>query len=99
MIHTVAAADCVVHHLKAAEEHVRVHAVGILHTLIDGESAVLFKGILSLENILTRKQAEIVAKHAIEHTQKNGNSEFQVMTAKYISDNFGSMDFLDSLKL
>ena len=99
MIHTVAATDFVQHHLEKAEKYVREHAVGILHTLIDGESVLLFKGIISMQNILTREQAEIIAEYAIKHTQQSGSAEFQVLISEYATSNFGSGDYFETLEL
>ncbi len=76
---------------KKCEEYLKENYINVLHTLIDEDNEKYVEKFLAIDLIQEKDIHEIIS-YAVEHTQKTGNAESQLMIMEYISQHFDGTD-------
>lgn len=75
-----------------AEEYIKKNVVKIIQFFIDIDDYETIKALLESEKFVTKSNIMKFIDYAIEHTQKSGDMQIQVLLMNYKNEHFPNMD-------
>ncbi len=76
---------------EKCEDYLKENFIDVLHTLIDENDIEYIEKLLATD-LMSEKEIDAIIEYVIEHTQKVGNAEPQLMIMEYISQHFDGTD-------